>query len=125
MIELARSEGFLPDHLKGATMHKTLAARLSEHIRKESERSGVQDLIASLAEKPMPEAEARRRLAGGKAGLEDLIRLKLVRIDGGIVRLGFAYFTIADMALVHRAAADYAPRLAASYKSRRARFDAL
>lgn len=39
MLEIARAEGFLPDHLFGATMHKTLAARLSEHIRAESAQS--------------------------------------------------------------------------------------
>lgn len=36
MLDLARSDGFLPEHLSGATMHKTLMARLSEHIRTES-----------------------------------------------------------------------------------------
>lgn len=34
MLDLARSKEFLPEHLSGATMHKTLMARLSEHIRK-------------------------------------------------------------------------------------------
>ncbi|MDP9412636.1 MAG: HTH domain-containing protein [Pseudomonadota bacterium] len=36
MLTVAASEGFLPGHLFGATMHKTLTARLSEHIRRES-----------------------------------------------------------------------------------------
>ena len=36
MLDLARNDGFLPDHLTGATMHKTLMARLSEHIRAKS-----------------------------------------------------------------------------------------
>ena len=36
MLELARDHNFMPEHLAGATMHKTLMARLSEHIRKES-----------------------------------------------------------------------------------------
>lgn len=39
MLEIAEEEGFLPDHLHGLTMHKTLAARLAEHIRSESQRS--------------------------------------------------------------------------------------
>lgn len=36
MLQIARDEGFMPPHLSGATMHKTLMARLSEHIRRES-----------------------------------------------------------------------------------------
>lgn len=33
MLQSARENGFMPDHLTGATMHKTLMARLAEHIR--------------------------------------------------------------------------------------------
>jgi predicted NUDIX family phosphoesterase len=36
MLEIARQSDFLPDHLFGATMHRTLGARLSEHIRRDS-----------------------------------------------------------------------------------------
>ena len=36
MLDIARSEGFLPSHLTGPTMHKTMMARLSEHIRQQS-----------------------------------------------------------------------------------------
>ncbi len=39
MLQTARQEGFLPNHLYGATMHKTLSARLAENIRRESQRS--------------------------------------------------------------------------------------
>jgi predicted NUDIX family phosphoesterase len=39
MLAIAEEDGFLPEHLFGATMHKTLSARLSEHIRSESSRS--------------------------------------------------------------------------------------
>jgi len=39
MIQLAQEKNFLPRHLHGKTMHKTLAARLAEHIRSESQRS--------------------------------------------------------------------------------------
>lgn len=39
MLDLAQKEGFLPHHLSGATMYKTLAARLSEHIRTQSDAS--------------------------------------------------------------------------------------
>jgi len=39
MIELAKSDGFMPDHLYGKTQHKTLAARLSVYIRQRSKKS--------------------------------------------------------------------------------------
>lgn len=39
MLQTARQEGFLPQHLYGATMHKTLSARLAENIRRESQKS--------------------------------------------------------------------------------------
>ncbi len=39
MLEIAKRDNFLPEHLFGLTMHKTLGARLSEHIRSESGNS--------------------------------------------------------------------------------------
>lgn len=39
MIRIAKENGFLPDHLRGETMHKTLSARLSVHIREKSRKS--------------------------------------------------------------------------------------
>jgi predicted NUDIX family phosphoesterase len=39
MLQTASQEGFLPGHLYGATMHKTLSARLAENIRRESQQS--------------------------------------------------------------------------------------
>lgn len=39
MLSLAKERGFLPAHLTGRTMHKTLSARLAEHIRERSEKS--------------------------------------------------------------------------------------
>jgi len=39
ILDFASREGFLPAHLFGATMHKTLAARLAEHIREQSSNS--------------------------------------------------------------------------------------
>lgn len=39
ILEFARNNGFMPDHLRGATMHKTLMARLSEHIRRENAKA--------------------------------------------------------------------------------------
>lgn len=39
ILEIARTNHFLPGHLFGATMHRTLGARLSENIRGEGDRS--------------------------------------------------------------------------------------
>jgi predicted NUDIX family phosphoesterase len=39
MLEVARGEGFMPTHLSGKTQHRTLAARLAEHIRSKSDSS--------------------------------------------------------------------------------------
>ncbi|MEO9601172.1 hypothetical protein [Parasphingorhabdus sp.] len=39
ILDFAREEGFLPSHLSGLRMDKTLAARLSENIRQKSSRS--------------------------------------------------------------------------------------
>jgi len=39
MLEIANKDQIVPPHLFGATMHKTLAARLSEHIRRFSQAS--------------------------------------------------------------------------------------
>jgi predicted NUDIX family phosphoesterase len=66
MLTIAQEEGFLPDHLFGATMYKTLAARLSEHIRTESERSRffrtapATYFLHSLAEQPGTPEEYKR-----------------------------------------------------------------
>ena len=39
MLDVAQRQSFVPPHLFGATMHKTLSARLSEHIRRKSHGS--------------------------------------------------------------------------------------
>ena len=39
MLDLASTGGYLPAHLFGATMHKTLSARLAEHVRQWSKSS--------------------------------------------------------------------------------------
>lgn len=39
MLQSARDNGFMPAHLTGATMHKTLMARLAEHIRTASAKA--------------------------------------------------------------------------------------
>lgn len=39
ILEMAKADHFLPGHLFGATMHRTLSARLSESIRSKGDRS--------------------------------------------------------------------------------------
>ena len=39
ILEIAKADDFLPGHLYGATMHRTLGARLSENIRGDGDRS--------------------------------------------------------------------------------------
>jgi predicted NUDIX family phosphoesterase len=66
MLDIAQRDGFLPEHLFGATMYKTLSARLAEHIRAESERSRffrtapATFFLHSLAERPGTPDEYRR-----------------------------------------------------------------
>lgn len=78
-------------------------------------RLEVKRLIYALESGPLTSANARRILSGGDTDLDDLVRLKLVRIDDNAVRLGFAYFTAADMHRVHQVAARHVPSLLAAY----------
>jgi len=75
----------------------------------------VRGLIYDLEAAPMPRAKAEAQLAGSGATLDDLIRVRLIRPDGDLVRLGFSYFTAADMELIHGMVARYAPSLVAAY----------
>jgi len=58
ILKIAKDHGFLPDHLHGKTPHKTLNARLSEHIREEGTKSlffrtkPATYLLTDLAEQP-------------------------------------------------------------------------
>jgi predicted NUDIX family phosphoesterase len=57
MLAIAKEEGFLPGHLSGATMHKTMMARLAENIQRENNadfyRTGPGSFfLHSLASRP-------------------------------------------------------------------------
>jgi hypothetical protein len=78
-------------------------------------RSEVKLLIYALESGPLSIANARQILSGGDTRLDDLVRLKLVKIDDNAIRLGFAYFTAADMRRVHEVAAKHVPSLVAAY----------
>src|SRR5688572_11990069 len=70
MLEVAQRDDFVPPHLFGATMHKTLAARLSEHIRRKSHSSSffrtapATYYLHSLAEEPGTPDEYRKVFIG-------------------------------------------------------------
>ena len=50
-------------------------------------------------------------LSGSPTQLSDLLRLRLVRDDHGLLRIGFAYFTAHDINKIHAVAAKYVPSL--------------
>ena len=54
----------------------------------------------------------------GKVSVDDLLRVEVLRRDGGRVAIGFAYFTAADMKRIHAVADRAAAELAAAYRSR-------
>lgn len=84
MLEVAQASGIMPTHLFGATMHKTLAARLSEHIRKYSQRSEffrtapATYYLHSLASDPNTPEEFRKVYIGN-------IRSKAIRKENVLV----------------------------------------
>lgn len=84
MLDIARRDGFLPEHLFGATMHKTLSARLAEHIRAESEQSRffrtapATFFLHSLAEQPGTPEEYQRVYIGN-------LRSKSIRQENVLV----------------------------------------
>ena len=84
MLDIARRNGFLPEHLFGATMHKTLSARLAEHIRAESDRSRffrtapATFYLHSLAERPGSPDEFRQVYIGN-------LRSKSIRKENVLV----------------------------------------
>lgn len=84
MLDIAQRDGFLPQHLFGATMHKTLSARLAEHIRAESERSRffrtapATFFLHALAERPGTPEEFKRVFIGN-------LRSKAIRQENVLV----------------------------------------
>jgi hypothetical protein len=85
----------------------------------------VRRLIYALESGPVAVAEAKAMLQGSPASLDDLLRLKLVRVAGEQVRLAFAYFNAADMRLIHAVAAKHVPSLVAAYRGKSRTFDAI
>lgn len=80
-------------------------------------RHEVRRLIHTLEQGPISEGQAERSLAGTGTKLADLTRMRLVALDRGRVSIAFAYFTAADMRLIHEVAAKYVPSLVTEYGS--------
>jgi predicted NUDIX family phosphoesterase len=84
MIEMAQRQQIVPPHLFGATMHKTLAARLSEHIRRFSQASKffrtapATYYLHSLASEPGTPEEYRKVYIGN-------LRSKTIRKENVLV----------------------------------------
>ena len=87
------------------------------------DRPEVRRLLARLESGPLPDMTAPTML--GQTQLSDLVRMRLVRDDKGLLRIGFSYFTAADMDMIHGVAAKYVPSLVAAYKAREPQFDAI
>lgn len=84
MLVVARREGFLPEHLYGATMHKTLAARLAEHIRSENDGSFFyRTAPATFFSHEL--AELERTPAEYKVVYKGFIRAKSIRKENVLV----------------------------------------
>jgi hypothetical protein len=85
----------------------------------------VRRVIYALESAPIAQSAVEDMLATGPAGLSDLIRVKLVRVEHGEVRLAFAYFTAADMRRIHAVAARYVPTLVAAFRAKAGEYAAL
>jgi len=97
--------------------------RESDRARTYFEKPAVRALLARLESGRATAAEAQEGLRGSGASIEDLLRVGLVRTDGGRLAIGFAYFTAEDMRRVHAVADRAALELAAAYRSRKAEFE--
>jgi hypothetical protein len=100
----------------------TVPTATADRARTYFDEPAVRILIARLEDGPVTVSDAEQALAAGPVRLSDLVRLKLVRADRGKIRLGFAYFTAADMRRVQAVAARHVPSLVAAYAARRQDF---
>ncbi|HWC65551.1 MAG TPA: hypothetical protein VG777_05675, partial [Thermoanaerobaculia bacterium] len=82
----------------------------------------VRALLSRLESGSVPLGDASAALQG-KASVDDLLRVGLLRRDGQRVTIGFAYFTAADMEKIHAAADRAAIELAKAYRDRKPELD--
>lgn len=101
----------------------SLPADPSDLARTYFELPDVQVVLERLESGPMAGAEIRKALQNSGASLEDLLRLKLLRLDEDGYRIGFSYFTRDEMKKIHRLAERWVPRLVAAYREQQPAFD--
>lgn len=89
------------------------------------DRPEVRRLLAQMETGPVTDAAATALLVRSQTQLADLVRLRLVRESNGYLRLGFPYFTAADMDMIHAVAAKYVPALVAAYQAKAPQLDAI
>lgn len=85
----------------------------------------VRALALQLANGPVARDRAEQALAGSGASVDDLLRVKLVRAEGGDLRLAFAFFTADDIRRVHAVAARHVPSLVSAYRTDAPRLNAI
>lgn len=83
----------------------------------------VRELIAEMESGPVSETELLRMLEGTDATIDDLLRTRLIRRTPRGYAIGFAYFTTADMKVIHASAEKYVPSLVAAYQAQAREFD--
>jgi hypothetical protein len=88
-------------------------------------RHEVSSLLDEIENGEVTEAQAERRLIGTNTRLSDLKRLHLLRVDSGLMRIDFPYFTARDMKAIHSVAAKYVPGLVSAYRASAGRMNAI
>ena len=79
-------------------------------------------LFEALEGGPIEVAQAEALLSASDVTLEDLARTHLLRREGQMLAIDFAYFSLDDMERIHAVVASYAPSLAAAYDAHRSEF---
>jgi len=91
--------------------------------RRYFQKPEVRRLVERLETGPLQADEIVGALAGSGTSLDDLVRTKIVRETGTGYRIGFNYFTLADMRRIHATAEEFVPSLVAAYRSHQGEFD--
>src|SRR3990172_10099112 len=87
------------------------------------ENPNLQNLIREIADRgPVSAKRVQQALSGTAYTVDDLLRVKLLRQDEQLFRIGFNFFTAADMQLVASAAEKYVPSLVQGYLASKEKF---
>lgn len=86
-------------------------------------RKEVRALFAAMETGPVPVSQAEAALKDSTTGIDDLLRTHLLRRDGDMLAIDFAYFSCMDMERIHAVVEKRAPSLAAAFAAKRSEFD--